>query len=106
VILQSSEFKLQRDLQKGWHGHLARDSWPGFAIRTAVFHGQDARATTSARGSSVCLFHFSSEFDSAFFGEAIHGALHHPKMGEKFVVPTSVGLFKNPPKGGTTNLFS
>jgi hypothetical protein len=29
-------------------------------MRTAVFHGQDARATTSARGSSSLLF--SSSF--------------------------------------------
>jgi hypothetical protein len=42
---------LRRDLQKEWHGHLARDSWAAFAMGTAVFHGQDARATTSARGS-------------------------------------------------------
>jgi hypothetical protein len=43
-------------LQKGWHGHLARDSWPGFAMRTGVFHGQDARATTSARDSFSLTF--------------------------------------------------
>jgi hypothetical protein len=28
------------------------------------------------------------------------------ELGSKFVVPTLVGLFKNPPEGGTTNLFS
>ena len=51
LFLRPSFIIHERDLQKRWHGHLARDSWPGFAMRTAIFHGQDARATTSARGS-------------------------------------------------------
>jgi hypothetical protein len=34
-------------------------------------------------------------------------ALRATQKGMKmFVVPTLVGLFKNPPKGGTTNRFS
>jgi hypothetical protein len=59
----------QRDLQKGWHGHLARDSWPEFAVRTAVFHGQDARATTSARGSFSLTFSLRFPIGAVFTRE-------------------------------------
>jgi hypothetical protein len=41
-----------------------------------------------------------------YFLRVLHGALRHPETDEQFVVPTLVGLFKNPPKGGTTNGFS